>query len=110
MIYLTNGFSIHMLERLNVGDFHEIRIQRINSKKAGDLLRGNNFRSYFGHADTARQLEKYLRCHVPMNRDLVNFERRDLQIIATVESKRKWEQGEKAGPGFKFYLIEYGRR
>ena len=98
MIYLTNGFSIHMLERLNVGDFHEIRIQRINSKKAGDLLRGNNFRSYFGHADTARQLEKYLRCHV------------DLLIIATVESKRKWEQGEKAGPGFKFYLIEYGRR
>lgn len=107
MIYLCNGLSIHMLEALNCGESHRLKIQRIPTAEAGQILRENRFRSYFGHVDTAKHLEKILRVHIPPNRETLDFTRQDVMIIATLSSKREWEKGSKPAPGFKFYLVEY---
>lgn len=107
MIYLCNGLSIHMLEALNCGEAHRLKIERIPMAEAGQILRENQFRSYFGHVDTAKYLEKFLRVHIAPNRGMLDFRKEDVMIVATVSSKREWEQGSKPAPGFKFYLVEY---
>lgn len=110
MIYLTNSFSVHMLEKLKCGDAAEVRIERISWTEAGTILRNGQFRSFFGHKDTVPRLERFLRIHIPVTRELVKIRQGDAVIIATLESTREWEQGQKPGPGFQFYLVTYERR
>lgn len=108
MLYLTNSFSVHMLPKLNCGEWEDIRFRRISSDEACRMLKGKAYKSFFGHVDTVKHLERRWRIHIPVNRDQVTFRKGDTMIIATVSSKRAWEQDEKRpGPGFKFYLVEY---
>ena len=107
MIYLTNSFSVHMMPQFNCGEWEDIRFTRITSQEACRMLKGNTFKSYFGHADTVKWLEDRWRMHIHVSRDLAEFRKGDTMIIATVSSKRKWEQGKNPAPAFKFYLVEY---
>ena len=110
MIYLTNSFSVHMIPKMNCGEWEDIRFRRISSQDACGMLKGKTFRSFFGHVDTVKHLERRWRIHIPVSRGLVEFRKGDLMIIATVSSKRAWEQEDEKighGPGFKFYLVEY---
>ena len=110
MIYLTNSFSVHMIPRMNCGEWEDFRIRRITSGEACEMLKGQRFRSYFGHVDTVKWLERYWRMKIPVSRELVEFRKGDVMIIATVSSKREWEKGKKNAahaPGFTFYLAEY---
>lgn len=107
MLYLTNSFSVHMLPKLNCGEWEDVRIKRISSDDACRMLKGKTFKSFFGHVDTAKWLERRWRMHIHVSRDLVEFRKGDTMIIATVSSKRTWETGEKPAPGFRFYLVEY---
>jgi Domain of unknown function (DUF1874). len=107
MLYLTNSFSVHMMPKLNCGEWEDVRFRRISSDEACRMLKGKTFKSYFGHVDTVKWLESRWRMHIHVSRDLVEFRKGDTMIIATVSSKREWEQGGKPAPGFKFYLVEY---
>ena len=113
MLYLTNSFSVHMLPLLQCGEWESLRIRRINSAEARETLRGNTFKSFFGHADTAKYLESMWRMHIRCTRETVTFRKGDVMIIATVCGKRdrereQIENTEKRGrPLFRFYLVEY---
>lgn len=107
MLYLTNSFSVHMLPKLNCGEWEDVRFRRISSQEACSIVKGCVFRSFFGHADTVKWLESRWRMRIPVSRDLVSFRKGDRMVIATVSSKRSWETGEKPSPGFKFFLVEF---
>lgn len=107
-MYLTNSFSVHMLPKLNCAEWEDIRFKRISSHEACEMLKGKNFRSYFGHVDTVKHLERRWRIHIPVSRGCVEFRKGDAMIIATVSSKRVWEKDDNGhGVNFKFYLVEY---
>lgn len=107
MIYLCNAFTVHMMPKMNCGEWEDVRFKRISSDEACRMLKGKTFKSFFGHVDTVKHLEDCWRMHIPVSRELVQFRKGDTMIIATVNSKRMWEQGDKPAPGFKFYLVEY---
>jgi len=109
MLYLTNSFSVHMIPKMNCGEWENIKIKRISSDDACGMLRGKKYRSFFGHVDTVKWLERRWHIHIPVSRDLVEFRKGDTMIIATVNSKRIWEQNHKHSdiPAFTFYLVEY---
>ena len=108
MLFLSNAFSVHMLEHMNVGDFRNLDIERISARETGRMLRENAFRSFFGHSETAERLSRYLRVEIPVSRGALVFRPHDVLILATLESKRNWELGYSVGdPGWKFYLVTY---
>ena len=109
MLYLTNSFSVHMIPKMNCGEWEDIKFKRISSQEACTLLKDKVFKSYFGHVDTAKHLERRWRIHIPVSRGMVEFRKGDSMIIATVSSKRAWEHDGRtcSGPGFQFYLVEY---
>lgn len=106
MIYLCNTFSVHMLGRLFVGNQREISIKRISSAEVGDLLKSNAFRSFYGHVESVGHLSRYLRIKIPFSRGVVTLKRGDILLIATISSKREWEQGLKPYPTWRFFRLE----
>ena len=107
MLYLTNGLSVHMLEFMCVGEFRELRIERISLKEVRGMLRSNAFQSYFGHKESVETLSRVLRVDVPYSRNILRFRKGDIMIIATLCSRREWEQDPMDYQKYKFYLVEY---
>lgn len=108
MIYLTNAFSIHMLPQMKCGEWESVRFRKLSFNEARELLRDKNFRSFFGHVDTVHILESCWRMKIPVNRGQVSFRKGDVMVIATIASKREWEQCKNPrGAKFEFFLAEY---
>ena len=107
MLYLTNSLSVHMLEFMCVGEFRDLRIERITLKEVRGMLRSNAFQSYFGHKESVEALSKILKVDVPYNRNILRFLKGDIMIIATLCSRREWEQDLMDYQKYKFYLVEY---
>ena len=105
MIYLCNTFSVHMMPKMQVKDVRNLRIRRISAIEAGDILTSNPYKSYFGHEASAWHLSRYLHLEVKPNRGTIRMKPHDVLIIAAAESKRRWEQGYKPFPGWRFYEI-----
>ena len=106
MIYLCNALSPFMLPKMMVGNEHHLKIRRISAIEAGDILKGNAFRSFYGHPESVKYLQKYLRLQIPVSRGFVQLDRDDILIIATIQSKRAWEQGRKPAPTWRFFKVE----
>ena len=106
MIYLCNTFSVHMMGRLLVGNERRFTIKRISSKETGDILRGNAFRSFYGHEESVSYLRKYLHINIPVSRGAINLKKEDVLIIAAISSKRDWELGKKPYPKWRFFKME----
>lgn len=105
MIYLCNTFSLHMLQKMHCGHSLNLDITRISAQDAGNLLRKNAFRSFFGHHDSAWHLGRYLHVAIPVSRGTMTLTENDLLLVATIQSKREWQQGWKGCPGWCFFLI-----
>lgn len=105
MIYLCNTFSLHMLETMRCGKHTTVDVERISAIEAGNLLRHNAFRSFFGHGRSAYHLGRYLHVTIPVSRGTIALRESDLLLVAAIQSKRSWEQGWKGCPGWRFYLV-----
>lgn len=105
MIYLCNTFSLHMLEYMPCGKLQHMEVQRISAQDAGNLLRKNAFRSFFGHRHSAWHLGRYLHVTIPVSRGTIRLRPQDRLLIAAIQSKREWEQGWKGCPGWRFFLV-----
>ena len=106
MIYLCNTFSVHMLPFLECGEERTVRFSRISVEQTRAILQGNAFRSFFGHFESARHLERYLKIRIPVCRGMIEMSENDVLIIAAAESIRKYEAGIKPCPGWRFYIAE----
>lgn len=105
MIYLCNTFSLHMLQPMGCEHTQQLNVTRISAQDAGNLLRKNAFRSFFGHRHSAYHLGRYLHVTIPVCRGTVTLTERDMLLVAAIQSKRLWEQGWKGCPGWRFFLI-----
>ena len=110
MIYLTNAFSIHMLDRFTVDQEATLVWRRIDSHEAGRILRSGAFRSYYGHGISAEHLSRYLKIDIPVSRGYMELTPNDTIIIAGITGKRKWESGVKPCPGWIFFKVNYAQR
>ena len=106
MIYLCNTFSVHMMGRLFVGNERKFRIKRISSQEAGNILKGNAFRSFYGHEESVTYLRRYLHINIPVSRGTVKLQKGDILLIAAISSKRDWEIGLKPYPKWRFFKME----
>ena len=105
MIYLCNTFSVSMLGPLWVTENRQIRIERISAKETGEILRGSEWKSYFGHRNSAWHLARYLQAGIPVNRGTFFLMPEDTLIVAAVEGRRKWEDMRSRCPQWKFYRV-----
>ena len=105
MLYLTNSFSVHMFGKRNVGDRVIPEMEMITKREASGILRGENFRSFFGHEETAEELSRILGVTINPNRGLLVLKPYDRLIIATLQSKRF--QGWNPEHWFSFWFVNY---
>ena len=106
MIYLCNTLSVFMLDRFFVGDSRELSIERISAIRAGKILKGHAFRSFYGHQESAGHLSRYLRIKIPVSRGAIKLTENDILIVAAIDSKRAWEMGLKPCPKWKFFMVK----
>ena len=105
MIYFCNTFSLHMLPQMKCGKTANVRVERISTGQVRQMLKGNAWKSYYGHESSVRILGKYLDIFIPVYRGTLRLGPRDILIVAAMDSKRKWEIGYALYPGWKFYMI-----
>lgn len=108
MLYLTNSFSVHMFgENMSVGDWVRPRFEMIDKREASYILKSENFRSYFGHGNTAPILSQLLGVTVNENRGLIILRPGDRLIIASLISKRSFDAGMDPGRWFHFWYVTF---
>ena len=90
--FLTNAFSIQMLERGGLVKFEEISLEDIPA----DVV------SAVGHADTAAVLSDLLGFEVPMNRTSVTLDGDTELFVAQLMGGRLPEGATTLPEGFKF--------
>lgn len=105
MIYLANAFSVNMLSPMWVTEARQVRIERISAKEAGEILRSSEWRSYFGHRNSAWHLTRYLKTEIPVNRGTFSLTPGDVLLVAAVEGRRRWQDGKNGCPWWRFYRI-----
>lgn len=84
MRYLTNAFSLQMLE---AGMSHTVQTAPVTASEVADALRGG-YVSAIGHADTARVVSGLLGLDVPCQRINVRLATEDTLYVAQVTGGR----------------------
>jgi len=103
MVYLTNAFSINMLNRSS----HVVSFIPATEDEVRALL-GQGFISAIGHADTANVLEEMLGLPVPANRINVTLQKGDVAIVAQYIGPRLPEGATTLPEGarIEFWLVQ----
>ena len=106
MIYLTNAFSVSMARWPRIGVGKRFQITRSSAWSAGEILRGNDFVSAYGHESTAQHLRRYLKIWVPVSRDPIELKPEDTLIIARAGMDREFRTGMRRAPKWSFYMVK----
>jgi len=108
MKFLSNAFSLNMIESPLVGDSYGIDVQRLSPEETTDLLETTYFKSVVGHADIAEVISNILGVEVPFNRESVKARKGDVLIIAQYSGPRLREGAcmLPAGAQIDFYRVE----
>lgn len=86
MIYITNAFSINML---NVGSGKTVTIEPVSRHYVTAMMRSEvGFESAVGHADTAAVFSSMLDENVPLNRTSLKLERGDTVMVGQYTGPR----------------------
>ena len=103
MVYLTNAFSINMLNRSS----YVIAFIPSTEDEARALL-GQGFVSAVGHAETAGILEEMLGLPVPANRINVTLQKGDVAVVAQYIGPRLPEGATTLPEGarIEFWLVQ----
>ena len=113
-VYLSNSYSLNMINLSNMGDFERLDTTRIDVELARYYLSGNSpfggngFTSIVGHADTARIIEGILGLPVAFNRATIALDfRHDMLIVAQYTGPRLPEGATELPEGatIAFYTI-----
>jgi len=106
---LVNALSLQMLP----SDFGlgNLLIQKIDTKRASDLLKSEGAESYIGHTDTANVLSGLLGIAVECNRGLLRLDTGKRIMVAQLVGGRLPEGCMTLPQGcrFEFYLVTLAR-
>ena len=106
MIYLCNAYSLHMLHYMPCGTGRRTEIRHISALEAGEMLRNQPFRSFFGHSWTAGHLARYLQVEIPVSRGRLKLEEGDVLLVASAgKSSRDPQTGIRRLPKWKFFTV-----
>ena len=107
MIYVCNAFSFHMLKYMPCGEGCRTEVRHISALEAGDLLRDQEFISFFGHDWTAHHLSRYLHVEIPVNRGKIQMDKGDLLLVASSgKCSRDVLTGMKRLPKWHFFTVK----
>lgn len=102
MIYLSNAFSLQMLnlDRVNYIEITPLEIEEVKK------LLSNGFVSIIGHRDTANVLSSTLNIIIPYNRISIRLNLEDTLIVAQLVGGRLPENSTTLPEGFKFEFLK----
>lgn len=102
MIYLSNAFSLQMLnlERVNYIEVTPLELEEVKK------LLSKGFISIIGHRDTANVLSSTLNIIIPYNRISIKLNLEDTLIVAQLTGGRLPENCSTLPDGFKFEFIK----
>lgn len=84
MLYVTNAFSINMLDRV----FYDIFFHPITQHQAEHLLKAEDWVSAVGHEDTARVFSDQLNHKIEPNRTTVQLGEDDMLLVGQYTGPR----------------------
>lgn len=102
MIYLSNAFSLQML---NLNDEHKIKITPLTVGEVKTLLAGG-FTSAIGHPDTATVVGNIIGLDVPMNRINITIDKNTPLIVAQLTGGRLPEGATTLPDGFNLTFVK----
>ena len=106
MIYLCNAYSLHMLNYMPCGTGCRTETRHISAAEAGEMLRTQPFRSYFGHGWTAYHLARYLQVEIPVSRGRLKLEEGDVLLVASAGKSNRFPiDGQRKLPKWKFFTV-----
>lgn len=102
MIYLSNSFSLQMLnlDELNILETTPLQLEEVKK------LLSNDFISAVGHQDTAAVLTTTLGIDIPMNRTSISLSTSDILVVAQLTGGRLPEGSTTLPEGFEFKFIK----
>lgn len=103
MIYLCNAFSIQMLASF---DHAQVNLDAITREEFLDMLKGGEWQSAIGHADTAAVLSDMFWLDIPANRVDVKLTDKDTLLVCQLIGGRLPEGSKELPTGFTFKLFK----
>ena len=88
MKFISNAFSINMVESPKVGGYFSVNFHRISTAEVDALLREDYFKSVIGHADMAEIVGKMVNHVIPFNRESVKLRSGDELIVCQYSGPR----------------------
>lgn len=102
MVYLTNSFSLQML---NLDEKHTIKTKTLTDDEARREL-ANGFVNALGHKYTARRIGAMLGMNLQMNRINIRANEKDTIIVGQLIGGRLPEGTEKLPSGSKIVFVK----
>ena len=109
MKFISNAFSLNMLERGPIGETNTFDIVRIDAEHAQNLLVDNSFKSVIGHRDLAGLVSEQVGVEIEFNRESVKVREGDMMIVCQYSGPRLPEGCTElpSGAQIDFYLVTY---
>jgi len=88
MKFITNAFSINMIESPPIGQSFGAKFNRITAEEAMEEFEGDFYKSVIGHADLAAVISAELDTPVPFNRESVKLRTGDIALVCQYSGPR----------------------
>ena len=108
MKFISNAFSINMVESPAVGGSFEAVFHRVSSYEASQLVAEDHYKSVIGHQDMAEVLGIQLNANIPFNRESVKLRAGDEMLVGQYSGPRLPQGCTElpAGAQIDFFLVE----
>lgn len=108
MKFISNAFSINMVESPAVGQSFEAVFHRVSSYEASQLVAEDYYKSVIGHADMAEVIGILLNATIPFNRESVKLRTGDEILVCQYSGPRLFSGCTElpAGAQIDFFLVE----
>jgi hypothetical protein len=108
MNFISNAFSLNMIESPAIGDGYAVTVTRLSMMDAREMLEEVHHKSVVGHADIANLVTEILNYNVQFNRESVKLRPGDSMVVAQYSGPRLPEGCSTLPQGAQidFYLTE----
>jgi hypothetical protein len=88
MQFISNAFSINMVESPRKGQSFTAKFKRLSTVDASEMVREDYFKSVIGHRDLAEVVGIELNATLPFNRESVKLRAGDVMLVCQYSGPR----------------------
>jgi len=88
MKFISNAFSINMVESPRMGESFEVEFKRLSAFDASKAIQEDYFKSVIGHRDLAEVVGVELNARLPFNRESVKLRTGDTMLVCQYSGPR----------------------